>query len=95
MSAESRIDEDNDVVVAGFQPALQGGEAGWKPATTGTLPRAVARDSHGPVVVIGTSSGLKDPVATATALPAAPTIPVDLHALADALMSATACGSMI
>jgi hypothetical protein len=40
------------------------------------------------VVVIGTSSGLKDPATTATALPDPPTIPVDLDALADALMHA-------
>lgn len=50
--------------------------------------RAVARDTNGPVVAIGTSSGLKDPAATATALPAPPTIPVDLDALAHALTSA-------
>jgi threonine synthase len=50
--------------------------------------RAVAREAAGPVVVIGTSSGLKDPATTATALPDPPTIPVDLDALADALMHA-------
>ena len=48
----------------------------------------IARDAGGPVVVIGTSSGLKDPASTATALPAPPTIAVDLDALADALRSA-------
>lgn len=47
--------------------------------------REAARDADGPVVVIGTSSGLKDPTSTATALPAPPTIPVDLDALAHAL----------
>lgn len=43
--------------------------------------RCVAAETDGPVVVIGTSSGLKDPAATARALPPAPTIPVDADAL--------------
>lgn len=52
------------------------------------IARAVAREAGGPVVVIGTSSGLKDPGPTAAVLPDPPTIPVDLGALAHALSSA-------
>jgi threonine synthase len=47
--------------------------------------RAIIAESGGTVVVIGTSSGLKDPLTTAQALPTPPTIPVALDALADAL----------
>jgi threonine synthase len=47
--------------------------------------RRVAAEADGPVVVIGTSSGLKDPATTANALPPAPTIPVDADALVAAL----------
>lgn len=50
--------------------------------------RRIAAETNGTVVVIGTSSGLKDPAATARALPDPPTIPVDLDALAHALESA-------
>lgn len=50
--------------------------------------RRIASEGGGTAVVIGTSSGLKDPSSTATALPAPPTIPVNLGALADALQSA-------
>lgn len=50
--------------------------------------RRVVREMGGMVVVIGTSSGLKDPDSTAGALPEPPTIPVDLDALADALARA-------
>ncbi|MCA1668372.1 MAG: pyridoxal-phosphate dependent enzyme [Thermomicrobia bacterium] len=53
-----------------------------------TVAQRIAAETDGPVVVIGTSSGLKDPAATARALPEPPTIPVDLGALADALASA-------
>jgi threonine synthase len=45
----------------------------------------IAAEADGTVVVIGTSSGLKDPASTARALPGPPTIPVDLDALAHAL----------
>lgn len=47
--------------------------------------RRVAAEADGPVVIIGTSSGLKDPAATARALLPAPTIPVDADALIAAL----------
>jgi threonine synthase len=47
--------------------------------------RRVAAETDGPVVAIGTSSGLKDPGTTAHALPPAPTIPVDADALIAAL----------
>ena len=47
----------------------------------------IAAETDGTVVVIGTSSGLKDPSSTARALPEPPTIPVDLDALAHALES--------
>jgi threonine synthase len=50
--------------------------------------RRIAAEANGAVVVIGPSSGLKDPAATARALPDPPTIPVDLDALAHALESA-------
>ncbi|MDQ2785288.1 MAG: pyridoxal-phosphate dependent enzyme [Chloroflexota bacterium] len=50
--------------------------------------RRIAAETNGTVVVIGTSSGLKDPSSTARALPEPPTIPVDLDALARALESA-------
>ncbi len=50
--------------------------------------RRIAAETAGVVVVIGTSSGLKDPSATARALPEPPTIPVDLDALALALENA-------
>jgi threonine synthase len=53
-----------------------------------TVARQVAAETDGTVVVIGTSSGLKDPASTARALPEPPTIPVDLDALARALASA-------
>jgi threonine synthase len=53
-----------------------------------TVARQVAAETEGTVVVIGTSSGLKDPAATARALPEPPTIPVDLDALARAFASA-------
>lgn len=47
--------------------------------------RRVAAETDGPVVAIGTSSGLKDPATTAHTLPLAPTIPVDPDALVAAL----------
>ncbi len=47
--------------------------------------RRIAAHTAGTVVVIGTSSGLKDPSSTARALPEPLTIPVDLDALAHAL----------
>ena len=50
--------------------------------------RRIVAEESGMVIVIGTSSGLKDPAATAQALPEPPTIPVDLDALAHALESA-------
>lgn len=50
--------------------------------------RRIAAEMDGTVVVIGTSSGLKDPASTARALPEPPTIPVSLDALAHALESA-------
>ncbi len=52
-----------------------------------TVARRVAAETDGTVIVIGTSSGLKDPSSTAQALPEPPTIPVDLDALAHALQS--------
>jgi threonine synthase len=52
------------------------------------IARVVAGDADGPVVVIGTSSGLKDPSSTAAVLPTPPIIPVDLDALAHALSTA-------
>lgn len=45
----------------------------------------VAAETEDSVVVIATSSGLKDPTATARTLPPAPTIPVDAAALITAL----------
>jgi threonine synthase len=50
--------------------------------------RRIAAEESSTVVVIGTSSGLKDPASTARALPDPPTIAVDLDALARALDSA-------
>lgn len=50
--------------------------------------RQVAMETTGTVVVIGTSSGLKDPTSTATVLLEPPTIPVNLDALRDTLRSA-------
>ncbi len=47
--------------------------------------RRVATETDGLVVVIGTSTGLKDPAATARTLPTPPTIPVDANALIAAL----------
>jgi len=47
--------------------------------------RQVATETDGLVVVIGTSTGLKDPAATARTLPTPPTIPVDVNALIAAL----------
>lgn len=47
--------------------------------------RRIVAETDGAVVVIATSSGLKDPIATADALPIPPTIPVDVHALEVAL----------
>ncbi len=47
--------------------------------------RRIAAETDGAVVVIATSSGLKDPMATAHALPIPPTIPVDAGALEVAL----------
>jgi len=45
----------------------------------------IAAETNGIVVTIGTSTGLKDPGATARHLPAPPTIPVDADALVAAL----------
>ncbi len=50
--------------------------------------RQIVAETDGMVVVIGTSSGLKDPTSTARVLPDPPTIPVDLDALAHALETA-------
>lgn len=50
-----------------------------------TVAQRLAAETDGTVVVIGTSSGLKDPDSTARSLPEPPTIPVDLDALARAL----------
>lgn len=47
--------------------------------------RRVATETDGIVVTIGTSTGLKDPAATARHLPPPPTIPVDADALVAAL----------
>lgn len=47
--------------------------------------RRVAMETDGPVIAIGTSTGLKDPARTARSLPTPPTIPVDADALVVAL----------
>jgi len=47
--------------------------------------RRIAAETDGIVVTIGTSTGLKDPAATARNLPTPPTIPVDADALVAAL----------
>lgn len=47
--------------------------------------RRVAAETDGPVVAIGTSTGLKDPARTAASLPTPPTIPVDADAFVAAL----------
>ncbi len=50
--------------------------------------RRIVAETDGTLVVIGTSSGLKDPASTARTLPDPPTILVDLDALAHALETA-------